>query len=259
MKSSFGKLFVLASGMAWLGATPAGALSWEKVTQGACADVYGGEVCTWSREQGEVLLEFGATVPMATVDNAPLGGEMVFPPVAQARIALPETVREQTGFDHLGINWEAHGHPPGPFLTPHFDFHFYTISADSADAIDCSDSGKPGVLPAGYQLPDLEIPDMGTLVGLCVPQMGMHAVRDDELMSTETFSASMILGYYGQELVFVEPMVTRARLMQGRNFALVVPGVPASSGMNAWPVGLEARFDDERRSWEFVFTMRAAP
>ena len=34
---------------------------------------------------------------------------MVFPPPLIAAVRLPAEVREATGFDHLGINWEASG------------------------------------------------------------------------------------------------------------------------------------------------------
>ena len=55
-----------------------------------------------------------------------------------------------TGFDHLSVNWEAHGHPPALFLTPHFDFHFYTVAPDRVAAIDCADLRKPAQLPTQY-------------------------------------------------------------------------------------------------------------
>ncbi len=69
----------------------------------------------------------GATVPLASIEGAPADADMVFPPVLVAVVRLPEEVREVTGFDHLGINWEAHGHPPALFMAPQFDFHFYTM------------------------------------------------------------------------------------------------------------------------------------
>ena len=79
-------------------------------------------------------------------------------------VDLPAEARESTGIDHLGINWEAHGHPPAIFMEPHFDFHFYSVSRDAVAAIDCADLSKPASAPEGYELPDIEIPDMGTLV-----------------------------------------------------------------------------------------------
>ncbi len=37
-------------------------------------------------------------------------------------------------------------------------------------------------------MPDVAIPQVGTLVGLCVPGMGMHSLLASELHSTALFS-----------------------------------------------------------------------
>lgn len=233
-------------------------ITWERQTLGACEEVFGGEICTWSRERGNDLIEFGATVPLATVENAPLEGEMVFPPVTLARIPLPESVREQTGVNHLGINWETHGHPPGPFMTPHFDFHFYTVSSEQVDAIDCADTNKPAVLPETYVLPDMQMPDGTTLVGVCVPAMGMHALAEPELNATTLFEASMVVGYYARNLVFIEPMIARDKLLQRADFSLAVPITGEAKPGPAWPAGFNARFDEAGSAWQLVFTMGPA-
>lgn len=115
-------------------------------------------------------------MPLASINAAPLDAPMVFPPVLAAAERLPDDVRRATGFDHVGVNWEAHGHPPALFVAPHFDFHFYTASPPEIAAVDCTNAAKPASLPHGYALPDVDIPGMGVLVGLCVPAMGMHAM-----------------------------------------------------------------------------------
>jgi hypothetical protein len=181
---------------------------------------------------------------------------MVFPPVPEAIVALPAGVAAATGFNHLGVNWEVHGHPPALFMTPHFDFHFYTDAPESVAAVDCTDLRKPAGLPAAYTLPDIEIPDMGTLVGLCVPGMGMHAIPSAEVELTDPFQASMIVGYYGGRLTFIEPMISRARLMQGAGFAIAVP--PAPSGLPSsvrWPSSFEAAYDADARAYRLTFTL----
>ena len=230
-------------------------LSWERETQGDCQEVFGGQVCTWSREHGDELVEFGATVSLATVENAPLEGEMVFPPIALARIALPESVQKQTGVDHLGVNWEVHGHPPAPFMTPHFDFHFYTIGADAVDAIDCMDLSKPESLPETYVLRDETLPDGTVLVGVCVPAMGMHALAEPEVAATTLFEASMVVGYYSRNLVFVEPMIARDRLMRHEDFTMVLPVIVAPGMGESFPDGFSAHFDEPAGAWRLTFTM----
>ena len=41
-----------------------------------------------------------------------------------------------TIFDHVGLDWNPHGHEPEQIYgKPHFDFHFYEISAEAVAAI----------------------------------------------------------------------------------------------------------------------------
>jgi hypothetical protein len=226
--------------------------------RGECQQVFGGDVCTWGTLAGGMVTEFGATAAMTTVENAPMEGEMVFPPVPEAVIPLPVEIATATGFSHLAVNWETHGHPPAPFMTPHFDFHFYTIAPEQVQAIDCADTRKPAALPPGYALPDIEIPGMGTLIGLCVPGMGMHGMPSADIEAADPFGASMVVGYYGGELTFLEPMIARARLMESRTFEMTVP--PAPPGTPAavrWPSRFDAIYDADARVYRFVFSMQS--
>jgi hypothetical protein len=168
-------------------------------------------------------------------------------------LPLPKAVAAATGFDHVGVNWEPHGHPPALFMVPHFDFHFYTMDSAAVMAIDCDDVTKPSTVPAGYVLPDVEIPGMGTLVGLCVPTMGMHAMLETEVADTAPFGASMIVGYDRQEPVFVEPMIAQTKLLDKQSFALDVPMVDAGAGVE-WPKSFRAVYDDATQSYRFVFS-----
>ena len=108
----------------------------EEIVQGECRPLHGADVCVWGEISGNTLVAFGATVPVGSVENAPADAPMVWPPVAAIAIPLPEVVKSASGFDNLTVFWEAHGHPPGPYLVPHFDFHFNTIPASDIDAID---------------------------------------------------------------------------------------------------------------------------
>jgi len=228
-----------------------------RITQGECRPVHGADVCAWAEMSGSTLTSFGVTVPMQAIQNAPDEMPMVWPPVAAAIIPLPEIVRTSAGFDVLTIFWEAHGHPPGPFLAPHFDFHFYNISANAVAAIDCADSTKPDRLAARYELPDVPIPDMGTLIGLCVPGMGMHSLLASDLHATTTFQKSMVLGYYHARPIFVEPMITRATLLERRSFSLGMPNVPDEPAGVRPPAGFRAEYDATAQSYRFVFAARA--
>ena len=222
--------------------------------EGECGDVYGADICTWAEVEGDRVVSLGANIPMASVENAPPEMEMVWPPLDAGTLAMPAVVQDQTGVQSLKIYWEAHGHPPGPYLVPHFDFHFYTIGAEETDAIDCSDESKPASPPAGYALPDVDIPEIGHLVGLCVPAMGMHALLQEELEGEDPFSGTMVIGYYADESIFFEPMITKDLLMERATFSLDMPMVPGVEDGVTIPAHFEAEFDAASDSYRFVFT-----
>lgn len=249
----------LAALVVGLGAcAPKGAAIVE--TSGECADVYQASVCTWARMQGDSVIDVGATVPVASVENAPAeGGEMTWPPAAAAVLQMPAAVVDATGLTHLTVYWEAMGHPPGPYLTPHFDFHFYTVSIEDRMAIDCTDLSKPAALADGYSLPDVELPPpmasmlgVGTLVGLCVPQMGMHSLLTAELEGSSPFRGTMVIGYNKGQSVFLEPMITKAMLMEKASFDLPVPTIPGIPGK--YPRKFHAEYDAQQNAYRFVLS-----
>lgn len=248
---------MLVAGVAVFAACSATPAPFEfDVLAGQCQDVYGGNVCAWGVRTEAGITSIGATVPLRTIEGAPMDSPMVFPPVANAVLALPAEVAAATGFNHLQVGWELHGHPPGTFMTPHWDFHFYTTPPEAAAAIDCSNVTKPAAGPAGYTLPDIEIPGMGTLVGLCVPQMGMHAMATHEAEAADPFAASMIVGYYGGDLIFLEPMITKAKLMAAATFDMVVPPAPPGTPASVrWPKTFQAEYLPETRSYRLVFNI----
>lgn len=247
---------------AFLLALAVGACKGEKPlveVKGACADVFRAQVCTWAKTMGSNLVEAGAVVPLASIENAPADQPMVWPPVAAAEIDLPGPVRQQGGLTQLTMYWEAGGHPPGAFLTPHFDFHFYTVDASERKAMDCKDVSKPATLPVAYGLPDIPLPPemaqvMGVpvLIGLCVPQMGMHALLATEIERKDAISGSMVIGYYKGKVIFIEPMISKAMLMQKRSFDLAIPDVPGLAG--AHPTKFHADYDATQQVYRFTFS-----
>lgn len=225
-----------------------------QVVQGECRAVHDADICTWGEVSGSAVVAFGATVPIGAIENAPDDAEMKWPPVADAVIRLPDLVSSATGFDNLTVFWEPHGHPPGPYLTPHFDFHFYHVPVADVMAIDCADSTKPARLAAGYELPDETIPPIGRLVGLCVPTMGMHSLLGTELQATTLFEKTIVLGYYHARPIFVEPMLTRATLLARRSFAMDLPDVPGRAATGRYPTKFRAEYDSTAQAYRFVFS-----
>lgn len=230
------------------------ACSRERLVQGECRPVHGASVCAWDRMSGSNLIAFGITVPMRAIDSAPVDLPMVWPPATVATIPLSQAVRTASGFDNVTIFWEPHGHPPGPYLVPHFDFHFNTISAADLRAIDCADSTKPAQLPASYEMTDVDIPGLGTLIGLCVPTMGMHALPSSELHATTPFEKTMVVGYYRGQPIFIEPMITSAALLARHSFPLAVPQIPGGQPNVRYPAGFVAEYDSTAQAFRFTFS-----
>lgn len=117
-------------------------------------------------------------------------------------------------FTHVYMNWNPNGHPPnpGPYLVPHFDFHFYMISNAERMTISPADA-KMDAIPPPPLWPDGYIP---TPSG--EPQMGKHWLSPStspEICCGQPFTHTFIYGSYDGKFIFMEPMITRAFLMGG--------------------------------------------
>jgi hypothetical protein len=228
--------------------------------KGQCADANGGEVCTYARVQADHVMEAGAMVPLTAIENAKAGVEsMDWPPKTVMTSVLPEVATKQSGLTELTMYWESTGHPPTPYMVPHFDFHFYIVPPADIAAIDCKDESKPTALPQGYSLPDQDLPPemqkmMGVekLVGICVPGMGMHSLPTTELQSTRPFNGTMVIGYYHAKPIFIEPMISKSMLLLKQSFTLPIPEIPGLTTVH--PTAFHADFDAATQSYHFRFT-----
>lgn len=134
---------------------------------------------------------------------------------ATYQLTLHQKAQAVTPFDHIMLNWNVQGHEPPPIYgLPHFDMHFYKVGME--EVMNMTDPVKFNILPPpGY------IPAAYLFVG-GVPMMGAHWI---DLMSPEilppadpnyaAFTHTMIYGSYDGEVIFVEPMITRAFLQSG--------------------------------------------
>jgi hypothetical protein len=108
-------------------------------------------------------------------------------------------------FDHVTLNWNAQGHPPMPYMLPHFDFHFYIITPAQQAAI--APGADTVTVPA-------QVVPTNYMSGIeSVPDMGVHWV---DTLSAEftghTFDHTFIYGFTKGTMAFVEPMVTQTYL-----------------------------------------------
>lgn len=224
---------------------------------GACADAFGSSVCSWASAQAGVPIEEGATIPLAAIEAAPNEQPMAWPPTMAASVGMPS---DGAGpLDHMTMYWEPMGHAPATYLVPHFDFHFYLIPEAQRLAIDCADLTKPASLPDGYALPDEQLPPevaemigVETLVGICVPEMGMHSLPAAELASSTPFESTMVVGFYEGAPIFIEPMISRVRLLRRESFDIPVPAIAGLEGRQ--PTTFRAEYVPDEDAYRFTFS-----
>jgi hypothetical protein len=132
-------------------------------------------------------------------------------------LKLHQKAMALTPFDHITINWEPNGHEPEHvYDVPHFDIHFYKITVAQQMAITGIPTAPPasGYLPASY-----------VIEGATVPQMGTHWL--DPFNSPELhgvpFTHTLIYGSHTGDVIFIEPMITRAFLQSGTSFSTPYP------------------------------------
>ncbi len=124
---------------------------------------------------------------------------------------VPKGMHKVEPYTHIGFDWNPMGHePPGIYDLPHFDVHFYmipqsvrhNITCAGADALKCTKAVAASLIPPDY------IP---TPAG--VPMMGWHWLdaKAPEL-NGQTFTRTLIYGFYDGSTAFIEPMITLAYL-----------------------------------------------
>lgn len=146
-------------------------------------------------------------------------------------------------YDHIMINWNAQGHPPAPYMVPHFDFHFYLISVAAQAAIQAG--ADTVTVPPQYVPTDYE---SGVQA---VPDMGVHWV---DTLSAEfhgqPFTGTFVYGFSKGSMVFVEPMVTQAFLATQPNMTATVKQPEAwqvhGNYPTTWSVTTDATTKDVR-------------
>jgi hypothetical protein len=158
-------------------------------------------------------------------------------------LALPPEAR-QAGYDHVGLDWEAHGHgPAGVYDVPHFDVHFYRIGVAERDRIVREDpefEAKLARPPADGYLPP------GLRRGAGTPRMGQHWGVADAApdQAGRPFEKVMVIGSYDGRLIFLEPMMTRAFLLTRPDVTIPIRAPARAEGTLWWPEAYGVSFRD---------------
>ena len=132
---------------------------------------------------------------------------------------------------------------------PHFDFHFYMISQADKEKItlkgeDLARAHKapaPEFMPEGYVLPE----------GTEVPRMGAHAIDPSSPeFNKMPFTKTFIYGFYDGQMIFLEPMMTKAFLETRPNTAdrIKLPRTYARHGY--YPTMYSVKHDAVQREYE---------
>jgi hypothetical protein len=143
---------------------------------------------------------------------------------------LPLPAQNPTSYKLVELNWNPMGHEPATvYDQPHFDFHFYTITAAERNTIDPVALGGAAFQTKASNLPiDAErfaffvpVAPPGEPV-TAVPYMGVHwaDLRAPELQgafghpeNAKLFTTTILHGSWDGRFIFDEPMVTRAYIM----------------------------------------------
>jgi hypothetical protein len=168
-------------------------------------------------------------------------------------LKFPPEVAE-TAFRHMGFNWNPEGHgPKGIFTKAHFDVHFYMATPEYRHGIhvDLQDADPGHVKTSNLEPPGQFLPpDYQLAPNTAEPRMGSHYadVTSDQL-KPGNFSNIFLLGVHGGNILFWEPMLTKAYLETKPNFTakLKLPKAYPVSGY--YPTAYSVIYDQNRQEF----------
>jgi hypothetical protein len=167
-------------------------------------------------------------------------------------------------YKFVELDWNPAGHGE-PYLAPHFDFHFYTISVAERNAIDPSDpqwAAKAGRLPdADYIREGFACPC--TLLGMpaaqtAVPRMGQHLIdpRSPEFAG-KPFTTTYIVGTWDGRVVFEEPMITRDFILATTDATIPLPAAKRGHSAGWLPGAYRVSYDASSKEYRIALTRLA--
>lgn len=231
-----------------------------RIVAGPTKAVDGGVTSSWAKlDASNQVIEAGLTLPLAAIETPSESTHRSATRHAGTRhetgpagsfltLDFPEVVQQTAYLNHFELHWNPNGHEPERYAAPHFDFHFYGVPMTEVAQVTAPDpvAPDPSRVPAGYFYAGREA---------CVPQMGVHAVDTAEFApDAAPFRASMILGYYNGKMTFVEPMITRAALLEKQPIEMTIPRPAVLGRVTRYPTHVSITFDSGLNAYRCVFT-----
>lgn len=174
------------------------------------------------------------------------------PETAKEIVLQPKSAHTVLPFKHFTVDWNPQGHePPHIYDTPHFDFHFYTITEHERHMITCQ--GANAAICTKAPLADYIAADYAPTPDP-VPMMGWHWV---DLKAPEfnglPFTATFIYGYHNAKLIFLEPMITVEYFETHPQTAFMIrePAKVSQSGL--YPRRYFVRFNAAMDTYDTIF------
>lgn len=160
-------------------------------------------------------------------------------------------------FDHVSLDWNPQGHEPeGLFTVPHFDMHFYMVA--EAERMTWLPT-NPDFAQKSMQLPEARYIPQGFFSppgNAPVPMMGLHWLDGTDptyAPGGPGFTEVFIWGSYGGQVIFPEPMITRAFLESKPNLSETLAQPQAYQKAGYYPTRYTVRYDAAKK--EYVVTL----
>ncbi|HEU4643220.1 MAG TPA: DUF5602 domain-containing protein [Gemmatimonadaceae bacterium] len=205
---------------------------------GAAVAVGDGTAHTFVLEQGDTPVSVGIELSADALAGLP-------DTVSEWQLQMPANVAVPP-WDHATLDWNPQGHEPAQIYgVPHFDFHFYDIPLSEQMAI----AGGPDTTT----VPAANVPQDYASQVFAVPMMGVHWA--DTLAAEfhgHPFDHTFIYGFYHGEMVFVEPMVTKAYLESHPDASAPVKQPEAFQTAGLYPRSYGVRYDSESDSYRLT-------
>jgi len=158
----------------------------------------------------------------------------------------------ETAFRHMGFNWNPVGHgPKGVFTRPHFDVHFYMSTPDYRHhiVVDLQDADPTHLKTSNLEPPSQFLPpDYQLAPNTAEPRMGSHyADVTSPQLKPGNFTNIFLIGAHGGNILFWEPMLTKAYLESKPKFTgkLKLPESYPVSGY--YPTAYSVIYDEKRK------------